>query len=384
MPLRILPGIDTWLARKSLSAKTRIGLVTNDAALTATGLQSRIALLKTGFNLVTIFSPEHGIRVKGEDGVLQRHGTDSLTGLPVTSLYSEKMAPSEDDLKQLDAVLFDIPDIGCRFYTYLWTMTYVMEACATFNKPFIVLDRPNPIGALLEHAEGPMLDEVNCSSFIGRWDIPLKHACTLGELALFFAATRFPKLEIEVIRVDNYHRHQTAMQHFKFVPTSPAIQNINAAMLYPGSGLWEGIMVNEGRGTDKPFEQLGAPWISNEELCEVLTYRVTGVELNHVQFIPRSGVYEGECCEGISFQVRDPYKFKAVQFGLTLLAAIFELYPEVSERLYKTHANPSGVRHMDMLLGQPDVLRQLRKHNAVDVRVAESWYTMMTSFLLYK
>ena len=136
---------------------------------------SRVALLKNQFKLVKIFSPEHGISVKGDDGVKQQNVTDTITDLPVVSLYGEKLMPSEEDMQDVDMVLFDIPDIGCRFYTYLWTMTYVMESCAAYNKPFMILDRPNPIGALLEKAEGPMLDEANCSSFIGRWNIPLKH-----------------------------------------------------------------------------------------------------------------------------------------------------------------------------------------------------------------
>ena len=173
----------------------------------ATGTLSRVALLNHHFNLIRLFSPEHGITVKGDDGVPQQGGDDVFTGLPVISLYSEKLAPNEDDLKDVDLVLFDIPDVGCRFYTYLWTMTYVMEACARTGKRFVVLDRPNPIGALLENAEGPMLDEVHCGSFIGRWNIPLKHCCTLGELALYFAATRMPALQIDVVKVKGYHFH---------------------------------------------------------------------------------------------------------------------------------------------------------------------------------
>jgi uncharacterized protein YbbC (DUF1343 family) len=211
-------GIDVLLQQHSYKT-LRIALATNNAAFTTGGEFTRAALFKNGFQVTKLFSPEHGITVKGRDGEAQTNTTDIITGLPVISLYGNKSAPSEEDLSDVDAVLFDIPDIGCRFYTYLWTMTYVMEACAQFNKPFIVLDRPNPIGALIENAEGPFLDETDCYSFIGRWNIPLKHACTLGELASYFAATRLPGLQLEVISVKNYRRHYTALHHFPFVAT---------------------------------------------------------------------------------------------------------------------------------------------------------------------
>ena len=217
------PGIDAFLARAEKYRHLRMGMVTNNAATTAAGVPSRLALLQAPCRITRIFSPEHGISVQGADGLRQLDTRDSVTGLPVTSLYGNKLAPSEEDLRDIDLVLFDIPDVGVRFYTYLWTMTYVMESCAQFNKPLIILDRPNPIGALLEHAEGPMLDEASCTSFIGRFNIPLKHACTLGELALYFAANRFPGLDLQVEKAINYQRHHQAERDFPFIPTSPAI-----------------------------------------------------------------------------------------------------------------------------------------------------------------
>jgi uncharacterized protein YbbC (DUF1343 family) len=137
---KVIAGIDNFLEQSALFKNYRLGLVTNNAAFTSERLLSRLALLKNGFNLVKIFSPEHGISVKGEDGVYQNHSTDSKTGLPVISLYGDRLMPTEEDLTDTDVILFDIPDVGCRFYTYLWTMTYVMEACAKYNKQLIILD----------------------------------------------------------------------------------------------------------------------------------------------------------------------------------------------------------------------------------------------------
>jgi uncharacterized protein YbbC (DUF1343 family) len=312
-------GIDVFLQMQKHKL-LRMALVTNNAATTITGELNRVALLKNNFNLVKLFAPEHGITASGADGAPQQNSIDGITGLPVISLYNNKLAPSAEDLSDVDVVLFDIPDAGCRFYTYLWTMTHVMEACALFNKPFIVLDRPNPIGACIEKTEGPFLDELNCSSFIGRWNIPLKHGCTLGELALYFAATRLRHLNIEVIKVKNYHRHYTALHHFAFTPTSPSLQNIHTAMLYPGMGLLEGVNINEGRGTAFPFTMFGAPWINSHDLLHALIkQQVEGIVFETTSYKAIAGPYEQQICNGIKLLMKDASQLMAVQAGIVIL-----------------------------------------------------------------
>ena len=256
----VLLGIDKLLDQADKFRKRRLALVTNDAATTSTGILSRVTLLKSNFHLVKLFSPEHGLTAQGEDGIFQINSMDHITGLPVVSLYGDRLKPSGQDLVDVDAVLFDIPDVGCRFYTYLWTMTYIMESCAEFNKPLFILDRPNPASGDLNLAEGPMLDEPNCSSFIGRWSIPIRHSCSLGELANYFAATRINGLSLQIIKVQNWSRKEAAGNaKWLFVSPSPAIRDADTALLYPGIGLLEGINVNEGRGTQYPFKILGAP-----------------------------------------------------------------------------------------------------------------------------
>lgn len=380
----MLPGINTLLRQKDDYRTQRIALVTNNAGKDASGTMTRVALLHQQYKIIRLFSPEHGITVKGDDGVRQQGGRDIVTGLPVVSLYSEKMAPSEEDLRDIDLVLFDIPDVGCRFYTYLWTMTYVMEACSAVGKPFVVLDRPNPIGALLEHAEGPMLDEGQCASFIGRWNIPLKHSCTLGELARYFAAIRLPSLQIEVVKATGYYRHHTALDDFSFVPTSPAIQDIHTAMLYPGTGLLEGIHVNEGRGTELPFSQFGAPWMNADELCEAIRNEVKLLRVEPVDYMPSSGVYALETCHGVRLSIIDPLNYKAVSTGITILQTVLRMYRErVLERLYLTHANPTGEKHLDKLLGYEHAFMKLKNQESPDINVASEWYRTMKPYLLY-
>jgi len=338
---KVINGIDIFLSEPGINKNSRFAIVTNNAAFTADKLLSRLGLIKGGFNLVKIFSPEHGISVRGEDGVYQSNSIDIKTNLPIISLYGDRLMPTEEDLNNVDIVLFDIPDVGCRFYTYLWTMTCVMEACAKYNKQLIILDRPNPISGNLKMAEGPMLDEKNCSSFIGRWPIPIRHSCTLGELANYFSNKKVNGFDLKIIKATNWNRDQIAND---FYPTSPAIQNISTALAYPGMGLLEGINVNEGRGTDKPFLQFGAPWINSEDLLQQINKRrFDGINIQPVSYTPIDSLYKNEECNGLELSVTDPKKFHPVSFTINLIALLFSIYPnQIEERAYKTNANPTG------------------------------------------
>lgn len=385
MQLPIQYGIDTFLQRVDDFKNKRIGLVTNNAATTSTGILSRVALLNEGFLITKLFSPEHGITCKGIDGEAQYNQTDILTQLPVISLYGEKLAPGKEDLSDIDLVLFDIPDIGCRFYTYLWTMTYIMEACAQYQIPLIILDRPSPIGAILNLAEGPLLDEKYCSSFIGRWSIPVTHSCTLGELAQYFAATKIMHLNLQVIKVNNYQRHFTAQHDFAFVPTSPAIKTADTALLYPGMGLLEGINIDEGRGTASPFTTFGAPFIDeNIFLDNWLLKKIPGIIAVETIYKPESGLYAGEVCHGLEFIVTNYSILKPVQLGISLIQTLLKLYPQyITERLYPTAANPSGKGHLDKLLGIPNAIPALKNNRLPPLNVNPWWQNTINPYLLY-
>lgn len=379
-------GIDRFITGFEHQQAKRWGLVTNEVALTSTGIRSRQALLDAGFNLIRLFAPEHGLRATGADGARQMDGMDALTGLPVISLYGDKMAPDPEDLVDLDAVLFDIPDVGCRFYTYLWTLTYVMERCASLQKPLYVLDRPNPLGGDLGRAEGPMLDENHCSSFIGRWSIPLRHSCTLGELARYFAATRLPELNVKVIPVKNWNRLTTTTSSgWTFIPTSPAIRDLETALLYPGTGLLEGIFINEGRGTDRPFTCCGAPWINGEVLANAFTaLNLPGVVCQPIRYIPDSSIYQEETCQGLQFRVTDEIHFRPVHMGIELIRLLMDLYPDqVLERRYYTAANPDGTGHLDKLLGIPEAFSTITSDQLPPLDVGVEWKQIMAAHLLY-
>ncbi|HNN32297.1 MAG TPA: DUF1343 domain-containing protein, partial [Chitinophagaceae bacterium] len=352
---------------------------------------SRKLLLQNGFNLVKLFSPEHGLNLMGEDGVKINNSTDELTKLPIISLYNQQLKPLEKDIDDIDIILFDIPDIGCRFYTYLWTMTYILEAAAQFNKPIITLDRPNPISGNFELAEGCLLDEKNCSSFIGRFSIPIRHCCTLAELANYFNKVKNINAQLECITCSNWSRNMFQPDwKITFVPTSPAIQTFNAALYYTGLGFLEATNISEGRGTQNAFEILGAPWLNNEMLCEVFNSLQDEVALQPYNFTPTFSKYKNEKCYGVSLKVKNISVYHPVHTALLLIKTIKETHSTYfAWSTYPTMVNQSGEKHLDKLLGilnsenllelsfQP-FLKELNK-----ITDSKDWQHKINSFLLY-
>ena len=381
----ITNGIDGLPEQQQHLLLQRLALVTNDVALTGQGVPVRAALQQSGATLLRLFSPEHGLQAAGADGQQQPDSVDPLTNLPVISLYGNRMAPEPVHLHDVDTVLFDIPDVGCRFYTYLWTLTHVMEACATSGTKLLVADRPNPTGLDLRQAEGPWLDETTCSSFIGRWNIPVRHCCTLGELARYFAATRLPELQLEVLPVQAYSR-TTPFPAAAFVPTSPAIRNLETAQLYPGTCLLEGVNINEGRGTGLDFRVAAAPWMNPAAvLAELNAAIVPGVRAEPISFTAVTPPYAGERCEGLRLYVTDTATFRPVHTGLCLLQAIQRAQPgQLQPRLYRTAANPGGDQHLDRLTGIPDSLKHILNGEELATQVQPLWQEIMSPFLLYK
>lgn len=346
-------GIDVLLSEQPFWKEQSIGMITNEAATTNVLIPSRQALLNAGFNIKKLFSPEHGLDIRGADGHPIKDGNDQLTGLPVLSLYGERLAPTAQHLADIDLLVFDVPDIGSRFYTYLWTLTHIIEAAATFNKKLIILDRPNPISGNFQLCEGPMLDEAN-SSFIGRWPMPIRHSCTLGELALYFNSVRNIGAAIEVIRCKNWQR--TMFQPdwgVDFVATSPAIQSFQSMLLYPGLCLLEATNISEGRGTPFSFESAGSPWLQADVLADMLN-NMSGGEMaaSSIQFTPAHSKFENELCHATSMVVDDRSCFNAVMNGMILIKLIKSLHPsQFSWATYPTSVNPSGKGHLDKLTG---------------------------------
>ena len=393
MPKAASYGIDVVLATKPEWSSSPIALLTNEAATTTEFIPSRQALLQAGFNLRRLFSPEHGLNATGADGHLMLDTIDTLTGLPVISLYGDKLAPSADDLQDIEIVLFDIPDIGCRYYTYLWTLTHTLQACAKHNKPIILLDRPNPLSGDLAFAEGPMLDEAACSSFIGRWTMPIRHSCTLGELALYFNSTRNIGADLKIITCPNWQRSQFPSANKSFVPTSPAIPTLESAFLYPGTCLLEATNLSLGRGTTTPFRVAGAPWLRAAETAAEFNLRAsahTSLYARPCQFTPTEAPHAHHSCKGIMLHATDYHSIPPVAIGILLIDTIARLHPDHFQWApYPTHVNRTGAHHLDLLLGIPNSADMFDKAQPLSWQGIQhftqipEWTNMISPFRLY-
>ncbi len=375
----------------------RLGLVTNDAATTSLAgdrplVPGRVALQQAGLALVRLFAPEHGLAGAVADGLAVADGVDPLTGLPVVSLYGQRLRPEPTHLADLDSLLFDIPDVGARFYTYIWTLSHVMEACAEAGVPLWVLDRPNPLGGDLAAAEGPLLDEARVRSFVGRWAIPVRHSLTVGELAQLWQQERLPHLELHVVPLDGWRReaHWPALG-VPFVPPSPAMPTYEAALLYPGMCLLEGTNVSEGRGTAFPFRVAGAPWVDGPALAEAFNrLDLPGVVARPLRFTPAAGKHASSVCNGVMLHVVDAAAFRPVRTGLHLLALLRHGYPKhFVWTPYPTADAGPGYGHFDRLIGRLDVRptldagpEDLAGHIARWTAVPE-WGTRAAKALLY-
>lgn len=344
----------------------RIGLVTNDAAATSAAytplVTSRVALQQSGLGLARLFSPEHGLG-SAADGAAVADGTDPRTGLPVVSLYGDRYAPEPAHLADLDLLLFDIPDVGARFYTYIWSLSHVMEACAQAGVSLWVLDRPNPLGGDLADCEGPPLAQ-EFSTFVGRWNIPVRHSLTAGELARLWQKEQSLALELSVIKCAGWERPQHWPQTGNpFVPPSPAMPSYETALLYPGLCLFEGTNLSEGRGTAAPFRQIGAPWLDAETVAARFQQMIGGqIVARPVQFTPSAGKCQGQACQGLMLHPLRPQQLRPVQMGLLLLAIVQQTHPDEFAWLpYPTAANQPGFGHFDRLVGRADVRQLLQE-----------------------
>ncbi|WP_430742696.1 exo-beta-N-acetylmuramidase NamZ family protein [Bacillus atrophaeus] len=326
---KVQTGIDILLSdyKKQLKGK-KIGLITNPTGVNSS-LKSSVDVLiqDPDIQLTTLYGPEHGVRGDAQAGDEVASYIDEKTGLPVYSLYGKTKKPTPEMLKNVDVLVFDIQDVGTRFYTYIYTMAYAMEAAKENGIPFIVLDRPNPQGG--QQVEGPVL-EPGYSSFVGLYPIPLKHGMTIGELALLFNKEFKINADLTVVKMKRWKRKMNFEDTgLPFVLPSPNMPTIDSTFVYPATGLIEGTNVSEGRGTTKPFEFIGAPYMKSTQLEEKLnSLGLPGVTFRAASYIPNFSKHQGKLCHGVQIYVTDRKTFEAVKTGLSLIKTIHDLYPD--------------------------------------------------------
>lgn len=375
----VVSGVDA-LARdgfKPLQGR-RVGLLTNHTGRTAGG-DSTIDVLHRapGIQLVALFSPEHGIRGVVDERVPSSR--DEQTGLVIHSLYGESRRPSDAMLDGLDTIVIDVQDVGTRFYTYMTTMAYVMEEAAKRRIRVVVLDRPNPIDGW--HIEGPAPDEAALGFNAYLAGMPVRHGMTLGELATLFNAERHIGALLVVVPVEHWRRDawfdETGLT---WINPSPNMRNLNQAALYPGIGAIEWSNISVGRGTDQPFEQIGAPWVGGRRLAETLNARgLAGIRFYPVAFTPTSSKYAGERCEGVFLTITNRAALQPVRVGLEIAAALWQL-----------HGDRYAMENTDRLLGSRASLERVKAGEdpavvAASWTAAESkWRTLRAKYLLYR
>lgn len=386
---RITTGVD--LLSKGLShpwlTDARIGLITNPTGITADFVSTvDVCAGLTNAELTALYACEHGLEGELQAGVRFGDTLHPRLGIPVFSLYGEHKKPTSAMLAGVDTVLFDIQDVGIRYYTYASTLFHMMEACAEAGKRMLILDRPNPLGG--EAVEGGVLG-VGYKSLVGAWPVPIRTGLTAGELALMVNCEMEVPCELDVIKMEGWQRSMEFTDTgLPWMLPSPNIPTLDSVRVYAGTCLFEGTNVSEGRGTTRPFEWIGAPWVEGERLAERFReYKLEGVHVHPVYMSPTFSKHAGELCGGVRIFVTDYREFRAVHTGLVLLHELASLYPEYFRWLEPPQ--PGSRYFIDLLSGGMEV-REIIHDQAAFIRLmevwnaqAEEWKERRKPFLLY-
>lgn len=369
----------------------KVGIICNQASVLSNGVHLVDSLLKRGVYISALFSPEHGIRGEYQAGVKFLNEIDSLTGLKVYSLYGKTKKPTRQMLEDIDVLIFDLQDVGSRFYTYTITLYYAMQAAAENDKIFIVLDRPNPINGI--DIEGPVLNP-KLKSNVGIFPIPVRHGLTIGEIAKMIVGENWLgknlKLSMKVIPMENWDRKKYFDElDISWIPPSPNLKSVSSTVTYPGVCFLEATNVSEGRGTDLAFQIFGAPWINSELLIQELNkLNLTGVQFKKYEFIPVSDKktkyefkYVNEKCFGVHIDVTDRKNFKPVQTGLSIIYVLSIMYPDFLVIDYNFFSKLLGFRIEPEMLKTGRILNSQSKSELIKL---EKYLKIRKKYIIYK
>ncbi|MBL1134056.1 MAG: DUF1343 domain-containing protein [Chloroflexi bacterium] len=356
----------------------RVGLMTNPSATdTQFNTTYQIFTQSPEIQLTALFGPEHGFVGAAADGAEVNSSIDPRTGIPIYSLYGETFRPTAEMLKNVEVLVCDIQDIGVRFYTYLWTISYILEAAGEYGVEVMILDRPNPLGGIM--VAGPPLDP-SVASFVGRYSIPVQHGMTLGEMALFLNLHYNPyPAQLTVIPCEGWRRSMTWQDTGRaWVPTSPAIGHLSAVQHYPGACFLEGTTLSEGRGTTLPFEVVGAPYIDGMALAESLNAQNwPGVRFRPHTFQPTASKWAGQECQGVQAHITDLTIWRPIETWLNVICHIRALYPE---QFGWSPIHPeTGHCHFDLLTGSP-TMRDAIEGGATIEQLTAGWSRFCAEF----
>lgn len=374
-------GLDVLVSRlPHLLAGRRVGLLCHQASVTR-DLTHAIDAVRAipRVKLVALFAPEHGIAGTAQDLIHVGNARDRATGLAVWSLYGERLAPTPAMLRGLDALVIDLQDVGSRYYTFVWTMTLAMEACARADVPVIVLDRPNPLGG--EQIDGNVGDPAY-RSFVGRYPLATRHGMTIAELAAYLNETHGIGADLTVVPMEGWRRAmEWEATGLPWVLPSPNMPTLDTARVYPGGCLIEGTNLSEGRGTTRPFELIGAPYLDGRKLATALTRRkLPGVAFRHAAFLPAFQKHAGVACEGVQLHVTDRRRFRSFSTSIALIAEARRQAP----RQFKWRKPPYEFETRKWpidLLGGGDGVRLAIERNVPLARLERSWRPALAAFV---
>jgi len=371
---------------------SRVGLIIHPASVNRR-LEHAVDLLMESKNieLKALFGPQHGIRGETQDNMVEWEGfLDANTGIPVFSLYGHTRKPEPAMLKDIDVMVIDIQDVGSRYYTFIWTMELCMQACLEMNKSIVILDRPNPIGGHV--IEGPVLD-MSYASFVGLRPLPIRHGMTIGEIGNYLWNEFYPSLDFHVIPMQGWKRKMWfADAGLPWIMPSPNMPALDTATVYPGMCLLEGTNISEGRGTTRPFEIFGAPFIEPDMLVNHLKeFKLPGVVFRPLYFQPTFQKYAGKLCGGAQIHVINRERFKPFKTGAAILKAIHDLYSQHFAWKQPPYEYETKKMPIDILAGTDRLRKDIGK--GVDLKRMEEWWEeqclqfqirMRRQYLIYK
>jgi len=378
--MNCLPGADIFTQGRSPEFfASPFGLVVHPASVTSTLQHTSQVFAIPGSPLKALFGPQHGLRGETQDNMVEwRSFHDPATGIPCYSLYGEHRKPTREMLEGLEALIFDLQDVGTRYYTFIWTMLLCMEASAENHLKFVVLDRPNPLNG--KTVSGPLIEE-GFESFVGLKPIPVRHGMTIGELARFFKGEFGIACDLEVVPMQGWRRGMyfdgTGLP---WVLPSPNMPTLDTAIVYPGGCLLEGTNLSEGRGTTRPFELIGAPYIDADRLIKAVRKEgIKGAYLREAHFIPTFNKYRGELCHGLQIHVTDREQFDSLGAIIKLLKVVHQLWPEGFEWNRQPYEYEFTRPAFDCLVGNSRIRRMVEEDISYP-EIEETWQDDLEAF----
>ncbi|MGM0409422.1 MAG: exo-beta-N-acetylmuramidase NamZ family protein [Bacillota bacterium] len=370
-------GLEIFLEKSLDYLKDKqVALLTNHTGLT-NDLEQNIDLFyeNKNINLTKLFAPEHGIRGNSNAGDKIENEIDQKTNLEVISLYGDLKKPSLELLEDIDIIIFDIQDIGLRFYTYLSTLLYTIESCGESNTEIIVLDRMNPLG---RKVEGNIVKD-EFRSFVGLYPLPHRHGMTFGELAKWANEEFSLNAKLRIVKCSGWNGEKfNEFDNLLWVPPSPGIPHYKTALIYAITVLFEGTNISEGRGTTKPFEYFGAPWIEAEKLLSELKNKdLNGVKFRPIYFKPCYSKYKDEECEGLQIFIDDKKGIDSYYVALNIIKTLFDIYPEKTKWI----KNKKGKYFFDLLMGTDEVRKSIDRGEKIS-DIVKSWNQELNNFLV--